>query len=575
MSSQFDKLRSGVGPLQGEVIDAFAQGSISRRSFLVRGSVVGLSAAFMGSLVAACGGDDSTATETTAGGGTETTAAGGGTETTAAPAPGGLQPGGVLRIAAQRPGSPLDPVAMDNLGAYTPVVTCFEYLCGPGEGAGLAPMLAESWEPNADGSAWTFNLRKGVKWHDGTDFTSADVVATMERMIEAGKLSAYMDPGGCVAVDDSTVTMNLKGPDGQFPYNVCHWNPQTVITPAAFATGTTLDQAPNGTGAFKLTKFDVAVGATFEANAEYWGGKPTLDGLEFIFSDDLATQVSGLQGGAADAIVQFSVVGGEAILNSSDFVVQTIRGAAHRQLWMNVREGTFTDVKLRTAIALAVDRQACIDIVLQGKGDLGNDHPIAPVYEFWDSSQPQRERDIDQAKALLDETGNAGMAITMHVPKLQEIPQLAELLQSQLKEVGMDVTLNVESTDTFYDRWCKVYDSTNEPAGCDGGEEFGIVDYGNRGVPDVYLVKAYATGEWNSAHYNSAEFNTAVADYQAALTLDDRKEPVSRIQSIANADVPYVIPYFYNSLYATTNKVTGIVATGLGHFYCDKAGFTA
>ncbi len=575
MSSQFDKLRSGVGPLQGEVIDAFAQGSISRRSFLVRGSVVGLSAAFMGSLVAACGGDDSTATETTAGGGTETTAAGGGTETTAAPAPGGLQPGGVLRIAAQRPGSPLDPVAMDNLGAYTPVVTCFEYLCGPGEGAGLAPMLAESWEPNADGSAWTFNLRKGVKWHDGTDFTSADVVATMERMIEAGKLSAYMDPGGCVAVDDSTVTMNLKAPDGQFPYNVCHWNPQTVITPAAFATGTTLDQAPNGTGAFKLTKFDVAVGATFEANADYWGGKPTLDGLEYIFSDDLATQVSGLQGGAADAIVQFSVVGGEAILNSSDFVVQTIRGAAHRQLWMNVREGTFTDVKLRTAIALAVDRQACIDIVLQGKGDLGNDHPIAPVYEFWDSSQPQRERDVDQAKALLEETGNAGMAITMHVPKLQEIPQLAELLQSQLKEVGMDVTLNVESTDTFYDRWCKVYDSTNEPAGCDGGEEFGIVDYGNRGVPDVYLVKAYATGEWNSAHYNSAEFKQAVADYQAALTLDDRKEPVSRIQSIANADVPYVIPYFYNSLYATTNKVTGIVATGLGHFYCDKAGFTA
>jgi peptide/nickel transport system substrate-binding protein len=567
MSSQFDKLRSGVGPLQGEVIDAFAQGSISRRSFLVRGSVVGLSAAFMGSLVAACGGDDSTATETTA--------AGGGTETTAAPAPGGLQPGGVLRIAAQRPGSPLDPVAMDNLGAYTPVVTCFEYLCGPGEGAGLAPMLAESWEPNADGSAWTFNLRKGVKWHDGTDFTSADVVATMERMIEAGKLSAYMDPGGCVAVDDSTVTMNLKGPDGQFPYNVCHWNPQTVITPAAFATGTTLDQAPNGTGAFKLTKFDVAVGATFEANAEYWGGKPTLDGLEFIFSDDLATQVSGLQGGAADAIVQFSVVGGEAILNSSDFVVQTIRGAAHRQLWMNVREGTFTDVKLRTAIALAVDRQACIDIVLQGKGDLGNDHPIAPVYEFWDSSQPQRERDIDQAKALLDETGNAGMAITMHVPKLQEIPQLAELLQSQLKEVGMDVTLNVESTDTFYDRWCKVYDSTNEPAGCDGGEEFGIVDYGNRGVPDVYLVKAYATGEWNSAHYNSAEFNQAVADYQAALTLEDRKEPVSRIQSIANADIPYVIPYFYNSLYAYTSNVTGVLATGLGHYYCDKAGFTA
>jgi ABC-type transport system substrate-binding protein len=66
-----------------------------------------------------------------------------------------------------------------------------------------------------------------------------------------------------------------------------------------------------------------------------------------------------------------------------------------------------------------------------------------------------------------------------------------------------------------------------------------------------------------------------VKDYQAALTLEDRKEPVSRIQTIANADIPYVIPYFYNSLYATSNKVTGIVATGLGHYYCDKASFTA
>jgi peptide/nickel transport system substrate-binding protein len=464
---------------------------------------------------------------------------------------------------------------MDNLGAYTPVVTAFEYLCGPGEGAALAPMLAESWEPNADGSVWTFSLRKGVKWHDGTDFTSADVVATMDRMIEAGKLSAYMEPGGCTAVDANTVTMTLTAPDGQFPYNVCHWNPQTVITPAAFATGTTLDQAPNGTGAFKLTKYDVAMGATFEANADYWGGRPVLDGLEFIFSDDIATQVTGLQGGAADAIVQFSMVGGEAIVNNPDFTVVAIRGAAHRQLWMNVREGTFTDVKIREAIALAIDRQACIDIALQGKGDLGNDHPIAPAYEFFDSAQPQRERDIDKAKALLEEAGKPGLAITMHVPKLQEIPQLAEVMQSQLKEIGMDVTLNVESTDTFYDRWCKVYDSTNEPAGCDGGEEFGIVDYGNRGVPDVYLVKAYATGEWNSAHYNSAEFNQAVADYQAALTLEDRKEPVTRIQTIANADIPYVIPYFYNSLYATSNKVTGIVATGLGHYYCDKASFTA
>jgi peptide/nickel transport system substrate-binding protein len=137
----------------------------------------------------------------------------------------------------------------------------------------------------------------------------------------------------------------------------------------------------------------------------------------------------------------------------------------------------------------------------------------------------------------------------------------------------MEITLNVESTDTFYSQWCKVYDSTNEPAGCDGGQEFGIVDYGNRGTPDVYLVKAYATGEWNSAHYNSEPFNAAVKKYQAALDLKGRQDAIKEVQKIANEDVPYVIPYFYNSLMAYSDKVGGIVASGLGHYYLGKAGF--
>lgn len=195
------------------------------------------------------------------------------------------------------------------------------------------------------------------------------------------------------------------------------------------------------------------------------------------------------------------------LLSNPDVTVESISGAAHRQLWMNTREGTFTDVRVRQAVALGINRQELLDVVLKGRGQMGNDHPVAPSYEFFDSTQPQRERDIEKAKALLEEAGKAGLAVTMHVPKLVEIPQLAELMQTQLKDIGMDVTLNVISTDTFYDSWCKVYDSEVAPAGCDGGEEFGIVDYGNRGTPDVYLVKAYATGEWNSAHYISEPFN--------------------------------------------------------------------
>ncbi len=558
----FDQLRRKASAVEVDHIEAFAQGRIDRREFVKRGSVIGLSVPFMSAIIAACGSDD----------GGSTTSGEGGSDTTAAAAAGSIKQGGVLRVASQRPGSPLDPVAMDNLGSYTPVTICFEYLCGPGEGAELAPMLAESWKPNADGSVWTFSLRKNVMWHDGTPFTADDVVATLDRL-SVGNLKAYIVAGAAKAVDATTVEVTLNAPDGQFPYQVSIWNPQSVITPKAFEAGTTLDGAPNGTGPFKLDKFDVATGASFVRNDAWWGGKPFLDGLELIFSDDLATQISGVQGGAADAIVQFSVVGGEAILNDPNLTVQKIKGAAHRQFWMNTREGDFTDVRVRQAVALSFDREALIQTILGGAGDIGNDHPIAPVYSYFDSSQPQRGRDLEKAKQLLKDAGKEGLAATLHAPKLQEIPQLAELAQSQFKEAGMDITLNVESTDTFYDQWCKVYDSTNEPAGCDGGQDFGIVDYGNRGTPDVYLVKAYSTGEWNSAHYISEPFRAAVSEYQASLDTTGRAAAIKKIQVIANEDVPYAIPYFYNSLSAWSKKVTGIVSTGLGHFYCGTAGF--
>jgi len=567
--------REPKSPLELEIIDSYTKGGMTRREFVRRGTVVGLSLPLLSSIIAACGGDGDAAT-TTEGGGPATTAAPG-ASTTAPPAAGEIKQGGILRIAAQRPGSPLDPVAMDNIGSYTPIAASMEYLCGPGEGYALAPMLAESWSPNDDGTVWTFNIRQGVKWHSGGDFTAADVVATLDRLAPTN-LVAYIVPGAAKAIDDYTVEVTLNAADGQFPYLVSPYNPQSLMTPADYELGTLFDQRPDGTSAFKLDSYDLATGAKYSRFDDWWGGKAFLDGMELLFSDDNATQINGLLGGQADAIIQFGVSDADAIFASDAVTVNAIRGAGHRQIWFNVREGTFSGengAKIREAFALGIDRQALVDIVLQGRGDVGNDHPVAPAYEFFDAGLPQRGRDIDRAKALLEEAGAAGMAITMHAPDLQEIPLLAEVVQSQLKDIGVDITLNVESTSTFYDRWCKVYDSTNEPAGCDGGEEFGIVDYGNRATPDVYLVKAYATGEWNSAHYNSQEFNDAVAAYQATVTLDERKEAIKPVQAIANRDIPYIIPYFYNTLTAYAKNVTGVVHTGLGHYYIGSAGFTA
>ena len=280
-----------------------------------------------------------------------------------------------------------------------------------------------------------------------------------------------------------------RHPDGQFPQQVGAYNPQSVITPKDFVLGTTLDQRMTGTGAFKMTRYDAATGATFEANPDWWGGKPYLDKLEYSFSEDLATLVSGLQGGAADAITQFSVIGGDALFNDSNLTVESIRGAAHRQIWMNCREGDFTDKRVRQAVALGIDRQALIDTILKGKADIGNDHPIAPIYPFFDATQPQRVRDVEKAKQLLSDAGKAGLKATMAFPKLQE-------LYVKYKASGLEIAaISVDDEKKGIVDFAKAHGPAKFPVGWDDGKKVAAA-YKPESMPTTIIVDK----EGNIAH---------------------------------------------------------------------------
>ena len=278
-------------------------------------------------------------------------------------------------------------------------------------GSDIAPGLAESWEPNADGTVWTFKLRQGVKWQDGTDFSSADVVATMERLVAAGNsgLKGVLEPGGAVATDANTVTFNLAGGNGNFPYLVSVFNAQTLITPVDYPAGTTLDAKPNGTGAWKLKSYNQATGASFERNPDWWGGATPLDGTEFIFFDETGPMVTAYQGGQVDAIVQFDVLSGKALFDDTNFSIIATSAALHRQIWMRTDKGPFADKRVRQALALTFDRPALIQQLFQGKAELGNDHVIWQGYPYFDPSVAQRTQDIDKAKALLADAGATGL----------------------------------------------------------------------------------------------------------------------------------------------------------------------
>jgi peptide/nickel transport system substrate-binding protein len=476
--------------------------------------------------------------------------------------------GGTIRIAYQKPAATLDPIAMQDLGGYGIVAQSFEFLCTQqtiGDPGGLAPGLATEWTPNEDGTVWTFKLREGVKWQNGATFSSADVVATMERLVAAGNsgLKGVLEPGGAVATDENTVTFTLAGGNGNFPYLVSIYNAQTVITPADYVAGTTADQRMDGTGAWKMVSYNQQTGATFERNPDWWGGQTPLDGTEFLFFDATGPMITAYQGDQVDAIVQFDVLTGAALIDDPNFSLIATPAALHRQIWMRCDTGQFAKKEVRQALAYTFDRQVLIDQLFKGRAELGNDHVIWQGYPYFDSSIPQRTQDIDKAKALLSAAGVSNLTATLHAGQLQEIPDLTALLKSQAQQAGITLNVEVESLDTFYGaQWCPA-DPADPP--CSGAAELGIVDYGHRATPDVYLNAALKTnGIWNSSQYSSKEFDAAFSEFQKAVGVDAQKAACTKIETILNEDVPVGVPYFYNYLAGNSNKFQGVFSSALG-----------
>ncbi|MDX6593652.1 MAG: peptide/nickel transport system substrate-binding protein [Gaiellales bacterium] len=560
---KLDPIRAKAQPLQLDLIETYAKGRINRRDFIRRGTVLGLSMGTLAWVVSACGGGSS-------GTGTAQTGVGGG-----GGSGGAVQKGGTLRIASIAPANPLDPVAMIDLASYAIVAQSYEFLTYSLGDLRLTPGLAEKYVANDDGSVWTFTIRQGVKWQDGSPFTTDDIIQTFERMVAAGNsgLKGVIESGSIAAPDESTVVFTLTSPNGNFPYLVSSDNPQTVITPAAFTAGSLVDQSPNGTGPWKMESYNQATGATFVPNPDWWGGPTNLDTVEWQFFQDLQPQVVALQSGQADAIVQFSVLGGEGLLNNADMNVIRLQSAAHKEVWMRVDKGQFTDKRVRQAMGLVIDREAIKQSLFKGYADIGSDHPFAPVYPYTDTSVTVT-RDVDRAKALLADAGVSGLSATLHAVKLQEVPDLAVLIKNNAAEAGINLKVSVEDSGPFYGKsWCPA-----EPADppCSGAEELGIVDYGHRGVPDVYLNAALSTGgAWNSAQWASAEFDQAFKDYQAAVGVDAQMAAAKKIEEICIDESSTLFPYFFNYLSAHSKSFSGIQVTAIGHMFLAKAGRVA
>jgi peptide/nickel transport system substrate-binding protein len=562
---RIDEVRRESTELENHLIDEYVSGRITRRELVRRGTVVGMSLPALSFIAAACGGDDDDD------GGAQT----GGAETTA----GAVQPGGTIRVALIQPTTEPNPLLVQDEGGAGMLGATGEYLSFSDENLALQPRIAESWEPNEDGSVWTFTIRSGVTFHNGQALTSEDVVTTFDKLInpDGGSANAQSALGGVLsagnieAPDDTTVVFNLDAPNGNFPTLVSSANYNAIIIP------TDLDPADwgqtfEGTGPFKLQSFTPQQGATFVRNDAYWGDKANPDTIEVKFYAEEAPMIVALQGDEVDFLEHFSVAGGAALLDNPDVQVIGISTATHRQLHMRTDKEPFTDNRVRQAIALAIDRNALVDGLWEGRAEIGNDSPFAPLYPSTDTSVPQREQDIDQAKQLLADAGAEGFTVQLDTWDGFEIPDLAQLVKNAAAEIGVTINLKITDGATYYGDGVFGKSTWLDSV-------MGITDYGHRPVPNVYLTAALAgdpkLGVWNSAHFKNDDYDELVRQYVAALDVDSQRTVAKQIQELLLEETPIIFPYFYNFLSAAKPTLQGAVSAATGQFDLSKAGFTA
>jgi peptide/nickel transport system substrate-binding protein len=481
------------------------------------------------------------------------------------------RPGATIRVAGLMPAGEIEPLTVSEIGGLAMLCQTGEFLLTAGSDLILRPSLALSWKPNADCSAWTFALRPGVRFHDGQTFGAADVVATIDRLCDPKQgsnalsvMRGVLSPGGTKRIDDLTVRFDLDAPNGNFPFYVSSDNYNAIMLPANYAGD--FEKNFNGTGPFRLERYTPKVGASFVRNPSYWG-RPALPARsEFLFFNDQQPQLLALEDDQVDVIVQISVQGAQGLLRDPDVRIIDIPAATHRQMHLRCDEGPLADKRVRQAIALSLNRPGLVHGLFQGRAKLGNDSPFAPIYPSTDPTVPQRERDISRARALMQAAGRGeGFDITLTTERMQEIPDLAVLVQNACAEIGIRVDLRIEDGGTYY-----------------GAAQFGrsdwldspmgITDYGHRSVPNVDLAAPYlSNGAWNAAHFRNPEYDKLVADYVAATDLGIQRSVAGKIQRLLLEETPVIIPYFYDYIAATGPTVTGVAVSGMSQIFLQDA----